>query len=576
MSDADSHSTHRSSLLLRESEHGSSTRTSPSPSPSRSARRSLTAPDTYNTSRAPKFKRIVVLCDGTWENGVDDPALQKATYTNVMRLARALHHEDHRPKGDAPVTQVVYYQSGVGSADNLYSKYVEGATGDSLPHKVEEAYAFISQNFNPGDEIYLFGFSRGAYTARMIATLIGEIGILTRSDMDKFGYIFDNFQKFGICDNKKEKDALEAILAPYRDPHSEGHKRAALWKDKFTIKFIGVWDTVGSLGLPREIDPIREKRRPLFGLPDCMLGEHIEAAYQALAINEMREDFVCAKFYQTAAGKNKGQILKQTWFSGCHADIGGGYLEHDLSDLSLIWMVANVQNYLFIDEDYLRQLIRPVAPWGEQKPHNSRTGVFELSLEAQRTLPSSPNEQTNETVHSSVVRRMQGMSKLPKALEGLKRSVESHPSLVEELLELEKRIYDQWPHRLSLAARQAYELKLQQSGVERPALKRMGSVFNSLRRLSQGSSGFLTRWIWIWRTTTTTTSAGTTIRTTASTSVTVQPTNTVGSNESNSSSSSHAAKKQFTITQTKVTGQNKEGLDTIANSTTIVVQSPTS
>lgn len=185
----------------------------------------------------------------------------------------------------------------------------------------------------------------------------GEIGILTRSDMDKFGYIFNNFLNLGVSDDQKgdywplplyyiyeyliivDKDALKAILAPYRDPHSEGHKRAALWKDKFTIKcvyivehtfwvfhrltsfalfrFIGVWDTVGSLGLPREIDPIREKRRPLFGLPDCLLGEHIEAAYQALAINEMREDFVSsantreARLYADASTRSAPSSFKQ-------------------------------------------------------------------------------------------------------------------------------------------------------------------------------------------------------------------------------------------------------------------------
>ncbi len=126
---------------------------------------------------------------------------------------------------------------------------------------------------------------------------------------------------------------------------------------------------------------------------------------------------------------------------------------------------------------------------------------------------------------------MQGMSKLPKALEDLQRSVEAHPSLVEELMELEETVYKQWGLSLDANAKQAYEAKLRQprvkiNQIERSALKRMGTMFNSIRRMSQGSSDFLTSWIWTWSRTTTTTSTGaTTISTSASTSVTVQPTN---------------------------------------------------
>ena len=175
---------------------------------------------------------------------------------------------------------------------------------------------------------------------------------------------------------------------------------------------------------------------------------------------------------------------------------------------------------------------------------------------------------------------MQGMSKLPKALEGLKRSVETYPSLVEELMELEQTVYDRWGLILDASASQAYEAKLRQARVkinqiERSALKRMGTVFNSLRRMSQGSSDFLTSWIWTWNRTTTTTSTGaTTISTSASTSVTVQPTNITTDNESNSRSIPHTAKEQVSISEAKFEGQNREGQQTITNSTTIVIQSP--
>lgn len=101
-------------------------------------------------------KRIIVCCDGTWQDGII--VKERWKYTNILKLSRAMNHVDMR--GGAPVPQIVFYQSGIGSSPNFYSEYVQGTTGSSLGEKIQEAYAFIAQNYSPGDEIFLFGFSR--------------------------------------------------------------------------------------------------------------------------------------------------------------------------------------------------------------------------------------------------------------------------------------------------------------------------------------------------------------------------------------------------------------------------------
>jgi len=179
-------------------------------------------------------KRIIICCDGTWQDGVASE--ERSLYTNMLRLARTIDHEDKRY--DSPIPQIVFYQSGIGSNKSLYSRYVEGTTGGSLGDKVEEAYAFIAHNYNPGDEIFLFGFSRGAYTARMVAMFIGEIGILDRKDMDNFAKIFLIHQKLGKSGHSDSKEAslLKDELLPWTQLTSHGKVRLSLEQRKFSVK----------------------------------------------------------------------------------------------------------------------------------------------------------------------------------------------------------------------------------------------------------------------------------------------------------------------------------------------------
>uniref|UniRef100_A0A0W0F5N8 T6SS Phospholipase effector Tle1-like catalytic domain-containing protein n=1 Tax=Moniliophthora roreri TaxID=221103 RepID=A0A0W0F5N8_MONRR len=379
-------------------------------------------------------KRIIVCCDGTWQDGISE---SRRDYTNVLRLARTINHEDVRTK--PPTPQIVFYQSGIGSEKNFYAEYIEGTTGGGLVDKVEEAYAFIAHNYLPGDEIFLFGFSRGAYTARMVATLIGAIGILGRKDMDHFARIFLSYQKLGKTKDQEEREALREALAPFSAQTCPGLVRAYADGKPFSVKCLGVFDTVGSLGLPEELTLQSNKIKTLFGFPDRILGEHIERAYHALALNEPRKNFDCTKLEQTDIGRSKGQILKECWFSGSHSDIGGGYRDHDLADLTLTWMVAHVSDILSMDLSYLALLPHPVAPWGAQEPHDPLTGIFSLSITTQRTLPTSENDVTHESIHPSVLEQ-------PALDPAIQYLVDEHPELIAKLLPLEEEMKAQWPY----------------------------------------------------------------------------------------------------------------------------------
>ncbi|KDQ63599.1 hypothetical protein JAAARDRAFT_29620 [Jaapia argillacea MUCL 33604] len=378
-------------------------------------------------------KRIVVCCDGTWQDGLSVDAKWK--YTNVLRIARMINRHDDRC--DPPIPQIVFYQTGVGSQRNFYSEYIDAATGASLGDKVEEAYGFIANNYYPGDEIFLFGFSRGAYTARMVAAFIGEIGVLDRTDMDHFAEIFIAYQKRGKAEDKAEIATLEKTLAPWNSKDSPGKKRADSDNGKFSIKCVGVFDTVGSLGLPGEISLRTQQLRTIFGFRDTLLGEHIQRAYHALAMNETRTDFNCTKFQQTEAGRLKGQVLKQCWFAGSHSDVGGGWEAYDLADLTLTWMAANVEDILSLDVKYLALQLDPYKPWGELRPHNPVYGMYMMASTLTRKLPQALDDVTHETIHPSVMHQSELDAKV-------KESIAKEPTLVAKLLLLEEELKANW------------------------------------------------------------------------------------------------------------------------------------
>jgi len=196
---------------------------------------------------------------------------------------------------------------------------------------------------------------------------------------------------------------------------------------------------VGSLGLPEELAFGSKRIKTLFGFPDSVLGDHVERAYQALALNETRADFNCNKFQLSEEGKRKKQVLKQCWFAGSHSDIGGGYKEHDLSAITLFWMMANVEDIVAIDTKYLFSLLQPNASWGAQQPHDSQTGIFFLASTIQRQMPTSFSPVTRESIHPSILEQS-------VILPELKNTLAAYPDLISQLMPLEEQAKQQWPH----------------------------------------------------------------------------------------------------------------------------------
>ncbi|GIZ43586.1 hypothetical protein CKM354_000680500 [Cercospora kikuchii] len=315
-------------------------------------------------------KKLIVACDGSWKNS-DSGILggtglswiwrgEEQVLTNVTRIARAI--ESVNQKGQQ---QVVYYQPGVGSEGNLFGRVVGGALGLGLAANIREAYSFIANNYLHGDEIILIGFSRGAFTARSVGGLICDLGVLNTDGLDHLVDVFEDWENCGAegyttllgkdeptFEMKTGPEDTKAYIKKYREALI---KIGYISSQEVPIKAIGVFDTVGSLGIP--VNPVFQR----LGLPHVLreyrfyntdLDPNIENAFQALALDEARSAYRPA-LWQKVPGVNS--TLKQIWLPGAHTGIGGGYEETSLSNLSLAWMMDNLSPFIDFTPGYVRK-----------------------------------------------------------------------------------------------------------------------------------------------------------------------------------------------------------------------------
>lgn len=258
-------------------------------------------------------KRWVICGDGTW-NEPEQTDQGMPSPTNVVKLAAAVSPFDR--KG---MPQIVCYHSGVGEQGGIGDHFTGGTLGAGISRNIRDLYLFLVLNYFPGDELFLFGFSRGAYTVRSLAGLIRNSGILRDKYVEKYQ---DAYELYRDRTNETHPNASRSI--EFRSQYS--------WPD-FNIKFIGVWDTVGALGIPIPF----QVGRKLWEFHDVELSSHVDYAYQALAIDERRKPFVpCVWTKQPTSPKS--QVLEQAWFPGVHCNIGGGYKDTGLSDCAFDWM----------------------------------------------------------------------------------------------------------------------------------------------------------------------------------------------------------------------------------------------
>ncbi|MBD2491156.1 DUF2235 domain-containing protein [Aulosira sp. FACHB-615] len=258
------------------------------------------------------MKRLVICCDGTWQQ------LTNAYPSNVVKLAQSV-----KPTANDGVPQIVFYDEGIGTENQ---KILGGATGLGIDRNIEDCYRFLVLNYVPGDEIYLFGFSRGAYTVRSLAGMIYCSGLLDRPHITKAHEAYELYRKRNV--KPKDKEAVD-----YRNKYG----------DRVPITLIGCFDTVGALGIPglAAFKKVHDQLNQRYRFHDTTLNKDIQNALHAMAIDEIREIFDVTPMKPHPEAENQRVIQK--WFPGEHGCVGGGTEEHSgLSDAALQWMIDSV------------------------------------------------------------------------------------------------------------------------------------------------------------------------------------------------------------------------------------------
>ncbi len=321
-------------------------------------------------------KILVVFCDGTW-NRADQSSNGRPCPTNVLRLFEACSPENEKKE-----PQIAYYLEGVGT--RFTDWLLGGMFGYGISANIKNAYSFIASNYEPGDRIFLFGFSRGAYTARSIAGFIRNMGILTRNNLH---LVTKAYQLYKDASSKWHPDA--AASKKFRELYTH--------KDE-TIAFLGVWDTVGALGAPFGT-PIGWLLTKIFQTEfhDVKLSSIIESAYHAVAIDERRWPFRPCLWELNDAHRKKNaeslaidgiSLYEEKWFPGAHSNIGGGYLNSGLSDCSLKWMAQRASKHgLHLDLDFSRISEPRFNPDVTQSIVNSQTPYYRLTTVLFKKLP---------------------------------------------------------------------------------------------------------------------------------------------------------------------------------------------
>lgn len=308
------------------------------------------------------MKRIIVCCDGTWSKpGTKDRG--QLVETNVEKLYNALASEN------TDIEQIKFYGQGVGTGFAITDQLLGGSFGLGIDNNIQDAYKFLMWSYEPGDEIYFFGFSRGAYTVRSLVGLIRNCGIMKPEYLDFVGEAYHLYRDRTELTHP-DSDLMKAFKKSYGK------------EDETPIKFLGVWDTVGSLGIPISWFSWLNRK---YQFHDVKLSGQIKYAYHALAVDERRKFFRPAlwEVSKEAIERVDPQISEQVWFPGVHCNVGGGYVDCGLSNITLKWMVEKAKNTgLQFDEDYLQKL--ECNSKGEIR--NSMTGVFRLTPKIFRTI----------------------------------------------------------------------------------------------------------------------------------------------------------------------------------------------
>jgi len=305
------------------------------------------------------MKRIAIFADGTWN------APDYGLPTNVLQMARAVQ------PASAGAEQVTFYDWGVGT-DRM--KLAGGISGAGIDKNILDCYRFLVHNYQPGDLLFFFGFSRGAYTVRSLGGLIRNCGLMRREHADQISAAYALYRRRSRSSGPNAEEAVQ-------------FRRRFAVADITNIEFVGVWDTVGALGIPVPFWGTLGEKEFLFH--DTEPSKIVQHARHAVSIDEDREDFE-----PTLWSEKAGVDIQQVWFAGVHSDVGGGYKERGLSHCACHWMIQEAAKFGLQFESHLVDALEPNS---EDVQHNERKGLYKVRGRRIRQITGP--------LHSSVERR---------------------------------------------------------------------------------------------------------------------------------------------------------------------------
>jgi len=335
-------------------------------------------------------KNIVLCIDGTW-NKPDEKLHNENEETNVRNLWELLEKNNS-------AKQVVYYDEGVGA--HWYDQIMGGISGKGLSKNIREAYFELCKSYHTGDKVFIFGFSRGAYTARSLAGMIYSCGLLNNENLTEQSvkHAFDIYKK-----------SDESVRSNFKKNNI-----------KCEIETLGVWDTVGSLGIP--IGFLKKISSRYIQFHDTKINKEIKNAYHAVSIDEQRSAFLPTLWDVNLAKKH--QVVEQVWFSGVHSDIGGGYKERHHSDIPFQWMISKLKGkVIFNNKTY------PYSDDVSQQIHDS----YKIYYGGKQPRVATVTDTYTPKVHISVLDKLNKINSYePLALVALKDRTTLLPYIITE------------------------------------------------------------------------------------------------------------------------------------------------
>jgi uncharacterized protein (DUF2235 family) len=283
-------------------------------------------------------KRIVVCSDGTGNTAI------KGRGTNVFKLFEAVDLESHRYDANA-TPQIAVYDDGVGTERFKPLKILSGATGWGLSRNVRHLYKELARVYDPGDEIYMFGFSRGAFTVRTLVGFIQTCGLVDpeRLQPQTFARLQRVVKKGYKAYRRCYRPALWRLFAKTNRDAGAEFKRAHARPGDIPIRFVGVWDTVDAVGLPFHLSDAINAALYQFKFSDRTLSPLVRRACQALAIDDQRESFAPLLWHEQPGDESR---ITQVWFAGAHSNVGGGYPKQGMSLVALDWLLSEAEKPL--------------------------------------------------------------------------------------------------------------------------------------------------------------------------------------------------------------------------------------